>query len=146
MPAFEINFFTQSVNVSLRNRKNLKECLIRLINLENKFIRTAGVNVIFCDDPYLYELNTKFLKHNTLTDIITFSYSSGNDLKGDIFISIDRVKENAKMYAQLYRNELLRVIIHGFLHLSGYDDKNSKEKEIMTQKENFYLEFLKNND
>jgi probable rRNA maturation factor len=142
MPAFTINFFTQSVALPLKNRKDLKKCLIQLINQERNLLNTGAVSVIFCDDGYLYELNTRFLNHTTLTDIITFDYSNGNELNGDIFISVERVKENAKKYSQPYRKELSRVIIHGFLHLCGYKDKKKEDKLKMTQKEDFYLSIL----
>jgi probable rRNA maturation factor len=142
MPAFTINFFTQSVALSLKNRKDLKRCLIQLINQERDILNTGVVSVIFCDDEYLYELNTRFLNHSTLTDIITFDYSNSNELNGDIFISVERVKENAKKYSQPYRKELTRVIIHGFLHLCGFKDKKMEDKLKMTQKEDLYLSIL----
>jgi probable rRNA maturation factor len=142
MPAFTINFFTQSVAFTLKNRKDLKRCLIQLINQERNILKTGAVSVIFCDDGYLYELNTRFLNHTTLTDIITFDYSNGNELNGDIFISVERVKENAQKYSQPYRKELSRVIIHGFLHLCGYKDKKQEDRLQMTQKEDIYLGIL----
>ncbi len=142
MPVFKINFFNQSVSLSLRHRKKLKLVLIQLINQEKKSITSGEVNVIFCSDEYLYSLNTSFLNHNTLTDIITFDYSEGNTLGGDIFISIERVRENAKIFLQSSKTELSRVIIHGFLHLCGYKDKTKREKKLMTLKEDFYLDDL----
>jgi probable rRNA maturation factor len=145
MPAFTINFFTQSVTLTLKNRKGLKKCLNQLINQERNTLNTGVVSIIFCDDRYLYELNTRFLNHTTLTDIITFDYSYGNEINGDIFISVERVKENAKKYSQSYRKELSRVIIHGFLHLCGYKDKKKEDKLQMTQKEDFYLGILEKN-
>jgi probable rRNA maturation factor len=140
MPAFKIHFFAPSVTISLKHRKKLKAILIQLILQERNIFQSGEVCVIFCDDHYLYSLNTEFLKHDTLTDIITFDYSEGNKIYGDIFISIDRVKENAKTYSQPFRKEMSRVIIHGFLHLCGYKDKETKEKILMTRKENFYLD------
>jgi probable rRNA maturation factor len=139
MPAFRINFFFQSVSITLRHRKKLKSVLIHLIHQEKKIIKAGEVNVIFCNDEYLHNLNTKFLKHNTLTDIITFDYSEDDKIVGDIFISTERVRENARIFSQHSGMELSRVIIHGFLHLCGYKDKAKEEKEIMTQKENFYI-------
>jgi rRNA maturation RNase YbeY len=90
----------------------------------------------------MLDLNTRFLKHKTLTDVITFDYSEGCTLGGDIFISVDRVRENAKTFLQSSRLELARVIIHGFLHLCGYNDKTKEEKKLMTVKEDFYLDSL----
>jgi probable rRNA maturation factor len=142
MPAFKINFFFQSVSISLRHRKKIKSVLFQLINQEKKTITSGEVNVVFCNDEYLHELNTKFLKHNTLTDILTFDYSEDSKIGGDIFISVERVKENAKTFSQNSRRELSRVIIHGFLHLCGYKDKTKQEKKNMTLKENFYIENL----
>ena len=97
------------------------------------------LNFIFCDDKYLLEKNKTFLNHDTLTDIITFDYSEKNTVKGDVFISIERVKENALVYKVSFENELQRVIIHGVLHLLGYKDNNEKQKREMRKKEDFYL-------
>jgi rRNA maturation RNase YbeY len=142
MPAFKIHFFFQSVSLSFRHRKKLKSVLIQLINLEGKTIKSGEVNVIFCHDDYLHDLNTKFLKHDTLTDIITFDYSEGNKLGGDIFISAERLRDNAKIFSQSLSKECYRVIIHGFLHLCGFKDKAKEEKRLMTLREDFYLEDL----
>jgi probable rRNA maturation factor len=144
MPASTINFFTQSVALSLKKRRILRKCLIDLINKENNALNSGEVSVIFCDDSYLHDLNQKYLKHYTLTDIITFDYRVGNVLSGDIFISVERVKENAKKYSQPYKRELTRVIIHGFLHLCGHKDKKPEDKKKMTQKEDFYLGVFEN--
>jgi probable rRNA maturation factor len=143
MPAFTINFFLQSVSVSLKHRKKLKSVLVQLINREKKTFFSSEVNVIFCDDEFLHGLNTKFLKHDTLTDIITFDYSEDTKLVGDIFISVERVRDNAIKFSQSSSKELYRVIIHGFLHLCGYKDRAKEEKRTMKLKENFYLEDLK---
>tara|TARA_B110000261_G_C12785641_1_gene238222 strand:- start:93 stop:506 length:414 start_codon:yes stop_codon:yes gene_type:complete len=102
--------------------------------------RTVGdITYIFCDDDYLLERNKEFLDHNTLTDIITFNYCIDNNISSDIMISIDRVKENSTTFENSFNEELKRVMIHGILHLIGYNDKSDKEKELMRQKENFYL-------
>lgn len=93
------------------------------------------VNYIFCDDAYLQELNHNYLNHNDLTDIISFDYSEGNTINGDIFISIERVKENAGMYNVSFEKELLRVMAHGILHYCGYQDKTTAEKTAMRRKE-----------
>ena len=102
----------------------------------------GDINFIFCDDAYLLELNIKYLKHDTLTDIISFDYSSGSVLSGDIFISVDRVKENAKKFGVDFTKELQRVLIHGILHFAGFNDKTEEEKAIMRQEENKYINLL----
>ena len=102
--------------------------------------KTVGdITYIFCDDDYLLERNKEFLDHNTLTDIITFNYCIDNNISSDIMISIDRVKENSTTFENSFNEELRRVMIHGILHLIGYNDKSDKEKELMRKKENFYL-------
>ncbi len=102
--------------------------------------RTVGdITYIFCDDDYLLDRNKEFLDHNTLTDIITFNYCIDNNISSDIMISIDRVKENSTTFENSFNEELKRVMIHGILHLIGYNDKSDKEKELMREKENFYL-------
>jgi rRNA maturation RNase YbeY len=102
--------------------------------------KTVGdITYIFCDDDYLLERNKEFLDHNTLTDIITFNYCIDNNISSDIMISIDRVKENSTTFENSFNEELKRVMIHGILHLIGYNDKSDKEKELMKEKENFYL-------
>lgn len=101
------------------------------------------INYIFCDDEYLHSLNVKYLNHDTLTDIISFDNTLGNLISGDIFISIERVKENAIEYKTSFTEELNRVMIHGILHYLGYKDKSSSDKEVMRKAENDALEILK---
>ncbi len=100
------------------------------------------INYIFCDDEYLHKLNVEFLNHDTLTDIISFDYSVGKTIQGDIFISIERVKENAEDFKVSFSEELFRVIVHGVLHYCGYKDKSEGDASIMRQKENHYLKLL----
>lgn len=100
------------------------------------------INFIFCDDTYLHKMNVEYLNHDTLTDVITFDYSHDNFVSGDVFISIERVRENALKWAPSFRHELCRVIIHGVLHLMGYTDKKEVAKQQMTSKEDFYLSLL----
>ena len=97
------------------------------------------INYIFCDDDYLYKLNLEFLNHDTLTDIISFDYSIGKILQGDIFISTERVLDNAADFKVTFEEELSRVIVHGILHLCGYKDKTDAEKMTMRNKEDHYL-------
>ena len=102
--------------------------------------KTLGeITYIFCDDEYLLKKNQKYLPHETLTDIITFDYSEENTLSADIFISVERVKENALIFAVRFEKEIKRVIIHGVLHLIGYKDKSENEAQEMRNKEDFYL-------
>jgi len=100
------------------------------------------INYIFCDDDYLHKLNVEFLNHDTLTDIISFDYSVGKIVQGDIFISIERVKDNASDYKVTFLEELHRVIVHGVLHYCGYKDKSDDDAKVMRQKENDYLKVL----
>jgi probable rRNA maturation factor len=98
--------------------------------------KTEGeVNYIFCDDEYLLNINNKYLNHDTLTDIISFDYSLGNEIHGDIYISIERVKENAVDFKVLFEEELIRVLVHGVLHYCGYKDKSESDELTMRNKE-----------
>jgi rRNA maturation RNase YbeY len=102
----------------------------------------GNINIIFCTNEYLRKINKTYLKHNYYTDVITFSYDSGKKISGDIFISLQQVKDNANIYSVSFETELLRVIIHGILHLIGFDDKNVKEEKIMRKNEDFALKLL----
>ena len=95
---------------------------------------------MFCDDAFLHKLNVEFLNHDTLTDVISFDYSVGKEIHGEIFISIERVRENAHEFNQSFATELSRVMAHGVLHYCGYKDKSSSEEVIMRSKEEFYLQ------
>jgi len=110
--------------------------------IKNEEHRLEEINYIFCDDEYLYKLNVEFLNHDTLTDIISFDYSVGKIIQGDVFISVERVMENALDFSVPFLDELHRVMIHGVLHYCGYKDKTPKETVIMREKENFYLKRL----
>ena len=99
----------------------------------------GDINYIYCSDEYLLELNKKSLNHDYYTDIITFDYVEDNIISGDLFISIDRVQENALDHKATFENELLRVMIHGVMHLCGYGDKSPDDEKLMRQKENQYL-------
>jgi probable rRNA maturation factor len=102
----------------------------------------ADLNYVFVSDEELYEMNVKYLNHNTLTDIITFNYVENEIVLGDIFISVDRVKENAVDFNVSFENELLRVMVHGLLHLMNYNDKTDEEQELMTLKEDEKLKMF----
>jgi probable rRNA maturation factor len=143
----EINFFVEQISFTLKQKKALREWLTNSAKQEKYSIET--LNYIFCNDNYLLSINKTFLNHNTLTDIITFTTESNAifpsetsnflRLNGEIYISIERVKENAKIFASSFNDELMRVMIHGVLHLCGYGDKSSSESKKMRQKENYYL-------
>ncbi|QRM88696.1 rRNA maturation RNase YbeY [Lacinutrix sp. WUR7] len=100
------------------------------------------INYVFCDDAYLHKLNVEFLNHDTLTDILSFDYSMGKTLQGDIFISVERVIDNAKDFEVTFTEELQRVLVHGILHYCGYKDKSESEAKLMREKENFYIKQL----
>ena len=114
-----------------------KKWLNQVISNEAK--EEGDITYIFCDDDYLLEKNIRFLNHNTLTDVITFDYCEGNSVSGDIFISIERVKENSEVFKVDFLTELNRVMVHGLLHLLGYKDKTGRESNLMRKKENYYL-------
>ena len=98
------------------------------------------VSIVFCDDEFLHKLNVEFLEHDTLTDVISFDYSMGKEIHGEIFISIERVQENAKDFDQPFETELSRVMVHGVLHYCGYKDKSTSDAALMRTKEEFYLQ------
>ncbi|GAB1451436.1 rRNA maturation RNase YbeY [Draconibacterium sp.] len=137
MQVSKIEIFYEDIQ-SLKLRKaNLIKHIKYLINKE--IYRLGEVSIIFCSDKYLLDINVNYLNHNYYTDIITFNYVEGDILSGDLFISVDRVKENAMEYDVIWPKELYRVIFHGLLHLVGYNDKTDEEVKIMREKEDFYL-------
>lgn len=146
MPA---RFYEQEVKSGLKDKRKLSAFLDGLVARHRKGVKTVELNYIFCNDDYLLEMNQQFLNHDTLTDIITFDLSESKDnLVGEIYISIERVKENAAKYDTTAKDELHRVIFHGALHLCGFKDKKDADKKIMRQKENeclaaYHKELLK---
>ena len=138
MPPPKIQFFYLDVSPSIKNKNALKGYIESIFKKEETPI--SHVNCIFCTDAYLLSLNSHYLKHNSFTDIITFSLSEkGADVYGEIYISADRVKENAVKFQVPYGKELHRVIFHGVLHLCGYNDKTNKQSSLMRKKEDLYL-------
>jgi len=129
--------FNYEVEFQLHSEEKITRWLSKVIQSEN--CKEGDINYIFCDDDYLHHLNVEFLNHDTFTDIISFDYSVGKELHGDIFISIDRVKENAENFNQTFEDELRRVMVHGVLHYCGYKDKSEEEVKTMREKENHYL-------
>jgi len=132
-----IQFFSEDISFQLSNPGQVSEWIEKITRSENHLI--GFLNFIFCSDDYLHNINVEHLNHDTFTDIITFDYSDENTISGDIFISIDRVKENAVSHKSSFDNELHRVIIHGVLHLLGYKDKQPEDKVEMRQTEDFCL-------
>jgi rRNA maturation RNase YbeY len=131
--------FHQLMTVTLINRTRLKDFLRKMIAREGKKLVT--IDFIFCSDKYLQRINKEYLDHDDLTDIITFELSeSGTALTSEIYISVERVKENAAIFKSSMQKELHRVMFHGVLHLCGYGDKTAKEKMVMKGKEDQYLQ------
>jgi rRNA maturation RNase YbeY len=121
------------LDFSLEKETKVINWIKKVLKQEGK--TTGNIAYLFCTDDYLLKINRQFLKHDFYTDIITFDYSEKNKIEGEIFISIDRVKENALTFKQPLQKELMRTIIHGVLHLCGYKDKNPADKKIMRSKE-----------
>lgn len=138
-----IQYFNEDVPLpKLKKRKSTKWIKETILS-EGK--RVGDISFIFCSDIYLLEVNKTYLDHDYFTDIITFDYVEGTLVSGDIFISVDRVRENSIEFKTTFENELNRILIHGVLHLVGYKDKNKKDKLLMTEKEDFYLKSLNDN-
>ena len=122
----------------LENSEYISKWLQHVIQDENK--QLGELNYIFCDDEYLHKMNVQFLDHDTLTDVISFDYTQGIIISGDVYISTERVVENSKDFDVSFNDELHRVMVHGLLHYCGYKDKSEDEQVLMRAKENYYLE------
>lgn len=127
-----INFNYES-DFNLDNEEAIAAWLSAVIVSEKK--KEGEINYIFCDDEYLHKINLEYLNHDTLTDIISFDYTVGNELNGDVFVSIERVQDNAKDFEVSFDEELKRVLVHGVLHYCGYKDKDDESERIMRLKE-----------
>lgn len=125
--------FNYETEFTLDNEQAFADWLSAVIVSENK--NEGEINYIFCDDEYLHKINVEYLNHDTLTDIISFDYTLGNELNGDIFVSVERVEDNAKDFNVSFIEELKRVLAHGILHYCGYKDKSDFEAELMRSKE-----------
>ena len=136
-----VSFYTEGVEMPNINKTSVRNWIKKVTELHSK--RLGAVSYIFCDDNKLLEVTQNYLKHDYFTDIITFDYTEGDKISGDLFISLDTVRTNAEQFAQDYETELHRVIIHGILHLCGINDKGPGEREIMEAEENAALEVLK---
>lgn len=132
-----VSFHSEQTDYSISNENQISDWLVSVCKTEGKTL--AEISIILCSDDYLLEVNRKHLNHDYYTDVITFDYSESPHVSGDIFISIDRVQENAGSFGVEMVDELHRIIVHGTLHLLGYTDKTSSSKEEMTSKEDFYL-------
>lgn len=135
-----IFFHSEEIDFKLKKKKKVRNWLIELANTEEKTIEE--LSYIFCSDEYLLEVNKEHLDHDYFTDVITFDYCDNKVISGDIFISIDRVKENAESFGKSFKNELRRVMAHGLLHLMGYKDKNEADEAEMRKMEDFALELI----
>ena len=130
-----IHFFYE--NTEEKIQENLKFWIEKIIISEEK--KLGEINYIFCDDEYLLKINQDFLNHDYYTDIITFDQVRGKTISGEIFVSLQRIKDNASLISKNYEEEKKRVIAHGVLHLCGYKDKTEEQQKIMRAKEDFYL-------
>ena len=140
----KISFFYEETNFTLPNANKIKAWLKTVITEEG--FELDAINYIFCSDEYLHTLNLQYLDHDTFTDIITFDYTQENCLEGDIYISVDRVKDNAIQLTIPFHEEINRVMAHGLLHMMGFRDKSSTEKKQMRSKEDSCLSLLTINE
>lgn len=136
-----VTFFAEDIDFTLAHESIIEKWLRQIATNEEKSI--IGLNYIFCSDAYLHNMNLEYLNHDTFTDIITFDMSESDDsIEGDVFVSIERVRENAKSFDSELEEELHRVLIHGLLHLIGYNDKTENEVLVMRKKEDASLSLL----
>ena len=132
-----IHFFQEEIRFKLPHPRITSRWIRSVVESEKN--RVTVVNFIFCSDKYLKRINLEYLAHDTLTDVITFDYSDSTGIQGDVFISIERVRENAQKFLAHFDEELHRVMVHGVLHLMGYSDKTKASKSLMRKKEDAYL-------
>ena len=133
-----IRYYREDTKFDLKGKLQNNRWLKEVAEREGRKI--GDINIIFCSDPYLLDVNKKYLGHDYYTDIITFDYCEKDILSGDLFISVDCVRDNASFYGTEFSNELNRVMVHGVLHLIGYDDHTDEDIAVMRSKENTYLE------
>ncbi|WP_417428068.1 rRNA maturation RNase YbeY [Halpernia sp.] len=131
-----IQFFFENID-SIEISEKISPWLINLIKSENK--KEGEISYIFADDDYILKVNQNYLKHDFYTDVITFDYVKGKTISGDIFVSLPRISDNAKLLNKNFETEFLRVLAHGILHLCGYKDKSEEEISVMRNKEDYYL-------
>lgn len=135
-----ISFYNEQVEMPSIRKTEVRNWITRVANIHGK--RVGEITYLFCNDEKIIETNRQFLQHDYFTDIITFDYTEGDKISGDLIISLDTVRSNAEQFGQEYNKELHRVIIHGILHLCGINDKGPGEREIMEQHENDALALL----
>ena len=136
-PCDMVSYFNEDIKFDFKE-KRLTNRWLKLV-AESEIRRLGDISIIFCSDNYILDVNIKYLQHDYFTDIITFDYCEGDTVSGDLFISIDSVRENAAFYGTEFKDELNRVIVHGVLHLIGYDDHSEEDIKEMRAKENYYL-------
>lgn len=136
-----VRYFCEDTDFIFRNKLFNNKWLKMVAGSESKSL--GDINVIFCSDNYILDVNIKYLGHDYFTDIITFDYCEGDKLSGDLFVSIDSVRENSLFYGTDFDEELHRVIVHGILHLIGFDDHTDKDILLMRSKEDYYLNLRK---
>ncbi|MBO4566047.1 MAG: rRNA maturation RNase YbeY [Bacteroidales bacterium] len=136
-----VRYFFEDVKFEYKDRR-FNNSWLKIV-AESEIRQLGDVNIIFCSDPYILKINLQYLGHDYFTDIITFDYCEGKRISGDLFISVDCVRENAAFYGTDFQEELHRVIVHGVLHLIGYDDHTDEDIATMRSKENYYLELRK---
>lgn len=129
-----INYYTENVKLPPIQKKAVSEWIKKVAELHHK--KVGNVSYIFCDDAKILAVNTEYLQHDYYTDIISFDYTEGDKIAGDLFISLDTVKSNSEQFSTIYLDELHRIIIHGILHLCGYEDKSDEARQNMTRLEN----------
>ena len=132
-----VSYFNEDTKFDFKE-KRLTNRWLKLV-AESEIRRLGDISIIFCSDNYILDVNMKYLQHDFFTDIITFDYCEGDTVSGDLFISVDSVRENAAFYGTEFKDELNRVIVHGILHLIGYDDHSEEDIKEMRAKENYYL-------
>lgn len=132
-----VSYFIEDVNFDFKGRQFNNRWLRTVCGSEIK--KLGALSIIFCSDNYILDINLRYLQHDYFTDIITFDYCQDDTISGDLFISIDSVRENASYYGATFEEELDRVMVHGVLHLIGYDDHSEEEKKVMRSKEDYYI-------
>ena len=133
----EFYFHSEDIQFILNKKPAIISWLSLCIEKEGK--TPSDISYVFCSDDFLHKMNVKHLNHNTLTDIITFDYCESNQVIGEMFLSVDRIKDNSEKFKINFDQELHRVMIHGILHLCGYKDKTTDDQKVMSEKEDFYL-------
>ena len=136
-----ITYYTEDIQFDFKGKQFNNRWLKTVCGSEIR--RLGAVSIVFCSDNYILDINLRYLQHDYFTDIITFDYCEGNTVSGDLIISIDSVRENAEYYGVPFETELDRVMVHGILHLIGYDDHTEEDVKVMRQKEDYYIRMKK---